>query len=173
MHRSLSRTGASFQFLPNIGFAFRYSGHGRNGHEAYGRINHDRSFDTHITLLKESKYRPALSIGMRDFIGTGWYSSEYIVGTKSIGNLDVSAGLGFGRLAGAYAFENPFAKIFPELENRGSISIGRGGTLGNINWFQGDTSAFYSATYNFGKNILPRIFPRFNAIRSVLPSSWK
>ena len=22
--------------------------------------------------------------GLRDFIGTGWYSSEYIVGTKSI-----------------------------------------------------------------------------------------
>ena len=29
----------------------------------------------------------ALSIGLRDFIGTGWYSSEYLVGTKSFGNL--------------------------------------------------------------------------------------
>ena len=37
--------------------------------------------------------------GLRDFIGTGWYSSEYIVGTKSFENLEITAGLGFGRLA--------------------------------------------------------------------------
>ena len=90
---------------------------------------------------------------MRDFIGTGWYSSEYIVSTKSIGNIEVSVGLGFGRLAEAYAFENPFSKINPKLKNRGSISVGRGGTLGDINWFQGDASAFFSATYFFGKKI--------------------
>ena len=100
LHQSLARSGISFQALPWIGFSFRYSGHGINGGEAYGRINHDRSFDAHIWLIDEQKYFPAISLGLRDFIGTGWYSSEYIVGTKSIGNLELTAGLGYGRLAG-------------------------------------------------------------------------
>ena len=57
------------------------------------------SFDAHISVLDEGSYFPAISIGLRDFIGTGWYSSEYIVGTKSIGNIDLTVGLGSGRLA--------------------------------------------------------------------------
>ena len=44
-HDKLSRTGFTFQLLPRIGVSFRYSGHGKNGTEAFGRINHDRSFD--------------------------------------------------------------------------------------------------------------------------------
>ena len=78
----------SFQALPRLGVSFRYTGHGANGGEAYGRVNHDRSFDAHVSLLDESKYLPEISIGLRDFIGTGWYSSEYIVGTKSSGTLN-------------------------------------------------------------------------------------
>ena len=51
-----------------------------------------RSFDAHISLFDE-KFLPAVSLGLRDFIGTGWYSSEYIVGTKSIGKFELTAGL--------------------------------------------------------------------------------
>ena len=61
LHESLARSGISFQGLPWIGFSFRYSGHGINGHEAYGRLNHDRSFDAHISLLDERKYLPSIS----------------------------------------------------------------------------------------------------------------
>ena len=107
IHKSLARSGISFQALPWIGFSFRYSGHGINGVEAYGRHNHDRSFDAHISLIDEKKYLPAMSLGLRDFIGTGWYSSEYIVATKSIKNLELTAGLGFGRLAGRDSFLTP------------------------------------------------------------------
>ena len=89
LHKSLARSGISFQALPRVGVSFRYTGHGINGGEAYGRVNHDRSFDAHISVLDERTYFPAISLGLRDFIGTGWYSSEYIVGTKSIGNLEV------------------------------------------------------------------------------------
>ena len=47
IHKRLARSGISFQALPQVGFSFRYSGHGKDGHEAYGRRNHDRSFDIH------------------------------------------------------------------------------------------------------------------------------
>ena len=76
IHKSLARSGISFQALPKIGFSFRYSGHGKDGHEAYGRRNHDRSFDVHLSVSNESQSLPALSIGLRDFVGTGWYSSN-------------------------------------------------------------------------------------------------
>ena len=109
LHESLARSGISFQALPRVGVSFRYTGHGTNGGEAYGRVNHDRSFDAHISILDEGKYTPAISLGLRDFIGTGWYSSENIVGTKSIGNIEVTAGIGFGRLAGKNSFSNPLS----------------------------------------------------------------
>ena len=47
-----------------------------------------------MTLFDENIYLPAISIGLRDFIGTGWYSSEYLVATKTLGNLEVTAGIG-------------------------------------------------------------------------------
>ena len=128
VHESLARTGISFQALPRIGFAFRYSGHGIGGGEAYGRLNHDRSFDAHISLIKERKNLPAISLGLRDFIGTGWYSSEYFVATKSVGKFELTAGLGFGRLAGRDTFSNPLSIFSSRFNQRGGIKIGKGGT---------------------------------------------
>ena len=130
LHQSLARSSISFQALPNVGVSFRYSGHGSGGKEAYGRVNHDRSFDVHISLMDEGKYAPALSLGLRDFIGTGWYSSEYVVGTKSFGNFELTAGLGFGRLAGRDAFSNPLRIISPKFVQRNNNAYGLGGTLG-------------------------------------------
>lgn len=150
LHESLARTGASFQLLPNLGVAFRYSGHGKNGTEANGRINHDRSFDAHLTLWREGVYHPGVAVGLRDFIGTGWYSSEYVVATKSIGNFEFTSGLGFGRLAGRDSFENPLAKIDSSFKTREANAVGRGGTLGTINWFQGNASAFGGIAYHLG-----------------------
>ena len=155
LHESLARTGASFQLLPNLGVAFRYSGHGKDDHEANGRVNHDRSFDAHLTLWREGVYHPGVAVGLRDFIGTGWYSSEYVVATKTIGNFELNGGLGFGRLAGRDSFENPLAAIDDNFSTRKSNRRAgdRGGTLGNINWFHGNASAFGGVAYHLGDRI--------------------
>lgn len=153
LHKSLARSGISFQALPWVGFSFRYSGHGIYGTEAYGRLNHDRSFDAHVSFFDEGKYLPAISIGLRDFIGTGWYSSEYIVGTKSIGNLELTAGIGFGRLAGRDTFSNPLRLFSSRFDNREIHSFGAGGTLGINNWFQGNAAGFYGMRYKLGDKI--------------------
>ena len=152
-HEYLLMNGISFQALPKLGVAFRYAGIGRGGMFAQGRLIWDRSFDAHISILDEGRYVPAISLGLRDFIGTGWYSSEYIVGTKSIGNLDLTAGLGFGRLAGRDTFSNPLSVFSSRFDTREANDLGRGGTLGTINWFQGDTSAFYGMSYHYGERI--------------------
>ena len=148
LHKSLARSGISFQALPRVGVSFRYTGHGINGGEAYGRVNHDRSFDAYISVLDEGKYVPAISFGLRDFIGTGWYSSEYIVGTKLMGNFELTAGLGFGRLTGRNPISNPLGALSSRFDHRDATNSGKGGTLGTINWFQGNASAFYGIQYH-------------------------
>lgn len=153
IHKSLARSGISFQALPRVGVSFRYSGHGINGGEAYGRVNHDRSFDAHISILDEGTYTPALSLGLRDFIGTGWYSSEYIVATKTFRNVELTGGLGFGRLVGKDSFSNPLSIFSSRFDKRDSNSVEMGGTLGTINWFQGDASAFYGIQYHISDKI--------------------
>ena len=170
LHKSLARSGISFQALPRVGVSFRYTGHGINGGEAYGRINHDRSFDAHISVLDERTYFPAISLGLRDFIGTGWYSSEYIVGTKSIGNLKLTTGLGFGRLAGRNSFSNPLGALSSRFDQRDGNAVGRGGTLGTINWFQGDASAFYGIQYDVSEKI--RLSAEYTPDTMSLESSY-
>ena len=147
-HKYLFMNGLSFQALPRLGLSFRYGGHGLGGSFAQGRINWDRSFDAHIFLVDENKYSPAISLGLRDFIGTGRYSSEYLVGTKSIGKFELTAGLGFGRLAGRHSFPNPFGKLSDKFDVRETNNLGQGGTLGTINWFQGNAAAFYGIQYS-------------------------
>ena len=80
---------------------------------------------------------------------------EYLVGTKSIGNLELTAGLGFGRLAGRHSFSNPLSALSSRFEDRqAKTSTGdRGGTLGNINWFHGDAAAFYGIQYHLSEKI--------------------
>jgi len=148
-HRGLARNGFTFQVAPNIGISFRYSGHGRNSFEASGRSNHDRSFDINFKLLNESVYKPSVSIGLRDFIGTGWYSSEYVVATKNVGPISATAGIGFGRLAGGNKFSNPLSAIKSSFGKRDTNSVGKGGTLGTINWFQGPASPFFGLKYDY------------------------
>ena len=153
IHKRLARSGISFQALPQVGFSFRYSGHGKDGHEAYGRRNHDRSFDIHLSVLNESQSLPALSIGLRDFIGTGWYSSEYMVASKSFGGLQLTAGLGYGRLAGRNTISNPLRLINSSFDDRGTNKVSTGGTLGNINWFRGPASPFYAISFEIGHKL--------------------
>ena len=143
LHRSLHRSTLAFQLTPNITTAFRYVGHGRKGPEYAGRSNWDRSFDIQVKLLDEERYTPELSFGLRDFVGTGWYSSEYIVGTKKIGPVELTAGLGFGRLAGRNKISNPFVALAPKLKTRGDRIYGVGGELEFGQWFSGPASIFY------------------------------
>ena len=95
-----------------------------------------------------------MAIGLRDFVGTGWYSSEYLVGTKTFGNLELTAGLGFGRLNGRGSLSNPLRVISNKFENRDLKNFGRGGTLANINWFRGNASPFYGINYRLGEKVI-------------------
>ena len=145
------RTSLTAQILPRISASFRYSAHGRNGHEAGGYYNHDRSFDIRFRAVDEGQYMPAFAIGLNDFIGTGWYTGEYVVGTKNIGPVEVTAGLGFGRLATYGGFDSPLGQIDERFKTRAGRDVGRGGELESTEWFKGDTAAFGGLAWHLGK----------------------
>lgn len=127
------RATFTFQVLPRLTGSFRYS-------EIFA---YDRSFDLQYQIADEGQYRPAIAIGLRDFLGTGRYSSEFIVATKTISpNLRFTGGIGWGRLGSFNGFTNPLAVIDEGFETRPSTGTGNGGTVLSDRFFRGDAALF-------------------------------
>tara|TARA_Y100001970_G_scaffold80636_1_gene102384 strand:+ start:4717 stop:6852 length:2136 start_codon:yes stop_codon:yes gene_type:complete len=110
----------------------------------------DKGFDLKIKLLNENFYLPAVAVGLRDIAGNGNFSSEYIVATKSFGNLDVTTGIGFGILGSDNSIRNPFISIDEGFKSR-SGDFGLGGDFRVSNWFSGPASIFGGLEYNIRK----------------------
>ena len=108
-----------------------------SGDQAYK----DRGFDVKLKLLDEGRIRPTLAIGARDFIGTGLFSSEYIVANKNFGPLDASVGVAWGNLGSRGHIRNPLTYVFPGFENRAAFTAG-GGTFNNV-YFRGPRVGFF------------------------------
>lgn len=141
-----SRNTLTFQMLPRVFGSFRYAIIQDFESVEEGINQYDRSFDVHVQLAHEGKYRPALAFGLRDFGGTGIYSSEYIVATKTFADrVTVTGGLGWGRLAERGGFKNPFSVLSDRLNDRPNVGAGGIDTTGQLDfgaWFRGDTAFF-------------------------------
>ena len=134
-----SRSTLYFQILPRLSGSFRYSAI-ENFSGGGTATLFDRSFDLRYQLLTETDRRPSVVVGIKDFIGTGIYSGEYLVATKTLRpGLKVTGGLGWGR----YGSYQPFGTT----GTRPSRFTGQGG-LPEINrFFQGDVAAFGGLSY--------------------------
>ncbi len=121
--QNTQRYNFDFQVTPWLEGTFRY-GHiyGANHFSDY-----HRNIGFKIRLFEETDYTPAIALGARDVIGTGRQSAEFLVASKLIGDFDITAGVGWGRLADDATFRNPFAVLFPSFENR-SVGPVTGGT---------------------------------------------
>lgn len=127
------RSSLVFQALPGLTTVLRYSRvEGINDFRDEGFIS-DRSLDLRYQVLDEQGWRPAVAVGLQDFLGTGVYSGEYIVATKTLTpSVRVSAGLGWGVLAGK-----------PR-----TIDIDdEGGTPNADQWFRGGAKPFASVSW--------------------------
>lgn len=132
------RFSAGFQVLPRVNLTFRYSGIGDLGGAtaSSGYSLWDRSLDLSLLLLREGDYLPAVSLGIRDVLGTGVLSSEYLVATKEVvPGLSVTAGLGWGRLATG----NSIGALGSRPEGTGGSF---GGELRLESLFRGDVGLF-------------------------------
>jgi hypothetical protein len=113
--KNTTRFALGFQLFPWLEASFRYSSIDNfNGNTT----DFDRSFGMKARLFQETEYTPDISLGVRDIIGTGIYGAEYLVATKRIWDFDVTAGLGWGRLAGDGTFDNPFGALFKSFDTR-------------------------------------------------------
>lgn len=134
----ITKNTLTFQITPRLSGSFRYSILKSSTYNTW-----DRSFDLRYQLLNEGRYRPAVAIGLRDFIGTGLYASEYIAATKSLGsNLKVTGGIGWGRLGAIGGFTNPLSSVFGASWNTRSAGFGLGGVPSYGNWFKGSAAFF-------------------------------
>jgi len=137
-----NRTVVSFQPFERLFVGVRYVMREFDLREDRG-LNYDRSLLVHYNVLEESGWRPALSFGMIDLIGNSYFSSEYVVASKQIGErLELTAGIGWGRLAGAGTFRNPLALLHDSFENRDVRDTGKGGVPETGGVFQGDAALF-------------------------------
>ncbi|MEP4196546.1 MAG: YjbH domain-containing protein [Aliishimia sp.] len=129
---NITRSTLSFQITPRLSAAFRYSGLEGLGGSVRDNL-FDRSFDLQLRVLDEGRVVPAVAIGLRDFIGTGVYSSEYIVATKNIGTrVSLTGGVGWGRLGrrGYLERADPTA------------TTNQGGQFETTRWFRGKAAFF-------------------------------
>ncbi|SIT04504.1 YjbH domain-containing protein [Paracoccus saliphilus] len=129
------RTNVVFQAMPRLTAVLRYS-RVEGIEDRRNRQDHlwDRSFDLRVQVLDEAGWRPAVAVGLQDFVGTGVYSGEYIVATKNITpTVRASAGIGWGRIAG---------------ETRWPLEDGDQGGKPNVDdWFSGSAKPFGSITW--------------------------
>ena len=110
----------------------------------------DKSFDAKFRVLKEQKYLPQVAVGFRDFGGSSLFSSEFIVASKLIGNIDFTLGLGFGTISDK-TISNPFAKIDSRFSSRQRDTGGdtQGGEINYGTFFGGEKAGVFGGAEIF------------------------
>ncbi|ELA9336621.1 YjbH domain-containing protein [Vibrio parahaemolyticus] len=112
----------------------------------------DKGIDFKVRLLEESQYLPELSVGIRDFAGTGLFDGEFVAATKrysnkNIGTFDFTLGMGWGYLGTRDNFTNPVCKLSDKYCDRPSDFKGNGGSVDFERWFKGPAALFGGIEY--------------------------
>lgn len=109
----------------------------------------DKGFNVKIRLKQEGIF-PAVALGINDIAGTGLYSSEYIVASYGINNVDMHFGLGWGALNGSdYSFKNPFTLISNKFNTRPDYIEDKGGDFTPSRYFSDkEVSPFFGINYS-------------------------
>lgn len=157
----IQRSTISFQVLPRIYGAFRYSINEDFGAPSPGGQTDlfDRSFDIHFAILDEETSGVDLGIGLRDIIGTGFVSSEYVVASKTVADgVRVTGGLGWGTLGSEAGLTNPLTLLSSRFENREGFfgddgTRDTGGQFSAEDWFSGDVGFFGGLSWDITDKI--------------------
>lgn len=140
------RTTLTFQALPFLSGSFRLVRVDQNtfsGSDDTGNgTTSDRNFDIRFRLFKEGTFTPSFAVGLQDFAGTGKYAAEYLVATKTFGNLSLTAGVGWGRFG-----TNNSPGSTGTRSNDGFEA--EGGVPSADDWFQGPYAPFGGLEWKF------------------------
>jgi hypothetical protein len=107
----------------------------------------DKGIDVKFRLLQETRYLPQLSVGVRDFGGTGLFESEFITLSKKWHNFDFHLGMGWGYLGSSGNITNPFCSVRDSFCQRPQDNGGRGGKIDYDQFFKGPASLFGGIEY--------------------------
>ncbi|QUJ76077.1 YjbH domain-containing protein [Sulfitobacter albidus] len=138
-----TRTTLSFQATPRISASFRYIGVQDLDIAGFDDVYRDRSFDLRFLINRESRYLPAVTVGLQDFAGTGIYGGEFVAATKTFegarlpGRIKATVGLGWGRLGSSGGIGAPFGSDRPAF-----VPGDTGGELSTDQWFRGEAAPF-------------------------------
>ena len=145
------RNTVTFQITPRLSGSFRY-GRTDDFNPETSEVDplHDRSFDLRYRLTDEGPLMPAIAVGLQDFLGTGVYSGEYLVATKTLGDrVRVTGGIGWGRLGSYNGFANPFG-----LDDRPTYQVGSpGGDVNADQFFRGEAALFGGLEYRLSDKL--------------------
>ena len=144
-----NRLYAKMQFFPWMEAVLRYT---EGTFEPYNpgssQTWKDKGLDVKFRLMEENDIFPELAIGLIDLGGTGAYSSEYFVASKSINNFDFSLGMGWGRLGGVDHLSNILGFLDEGRKRRGGYSS-RGGKISLDRFFSGKNTSFFGGAEYF------------------------
>jgi hypothetical protein len=107
----------------------------------------DKGIDVKFRVLGESYYLPEVSVGFRDFGGTGFFESEYIGLSKQFGNVSFHLNMGWGYLGTTANTSNPFCDVSENFCERPGGFSGRGGKIDYQRFFKGPASVFGGIEY--------------------------
>ncbi len=147
------RNSFTFQITPRLSGTFRYSSvddYLGVGTGAY----FDRSFDLRYQIRGEGDWAPAVAVGLQDFLGTGLYSSEYLVASKTLSDsVRVTAGLGWGRLGSYNGFSNPLGILSSHFDTRPELDFGVGGEISTGQFFRGNVAVFGGVEWAYSDKV--------------------
>ncbi len=143
-HKSATIT---YQVVPWLEGTFRYTGFKSR------RLTYDRNYEIKARLWEESELFPQVAVGIRDLVGTGKWGAEYIVASKKMGNIDLTLGMGWGRLAGNGDMKNPLVNLSDSFSSRDAY-VGLGGLLSTSAFFSGEKVGFFGGL-DYQMNTLP------------------
>ncbi len=123
-----------------------------------GQDYKDKGFNFKFRL-KEEGILPAIAIGINDVAGTGFYSSEYIVGSYGINNIDFHFGLSWGTLNGSKKnIKNPLGTVSNNFYDRPTGLEENGGQFQPSRYFSGETaSPFLGISYALNDKVLIKL----------------
>jgi hypothetical protein len=118
----------------------------------------DKGFNFKLRVKEEGVF-PAIAIGINDIAGTGYYSSEYIVGSYGINNIDFHFGLSWGTLNGSkHSFKNPLGKISNQFYDRPVTLEENGGQFQPSRYFSGEkTSPFLGISLALNNKVIIKL----------------
>ncbi|WP_261894581.1 YjbH domain-containing protein [Vibrio cyclitrophicus] len=107
----------------------------------------DKGIDFKVRLIEEGYYLPEVSVGVRDFGGTGLFDGEFVAATKRFGPVDFTLGMAWGYMGTSGNFTNPLCKASDKYCERPSDYKGNGGSVDFERWFKGDAAIYGGFEY--------------------------